>query len=85
VYSPTAENQPAPAAAQQQQQQQQQQQRQRQNPGLALRPGQFLAAYRAAGTSGNGDGRRALIAEWVALMDAQLGPELVQVRLGASE
>jgi hypothetical protein len=65
VYSPPAE------------------QQQQQNPGLALRPGQFLAAYRAAGTgagAATGDGRRALIAEWVAQMDAQLGPELVQVR-----
>jgi hypothetical protein len=33
------------------------------------------------GSSGNGDGRRALIAEWVAQMDAQLGLELVQVSL----
>ncbi|WIA44120.1 hypothetical protein OEZ86_010462 [Tetradesmus obliquus] len=53
----------------------QQQQQQQQNPGLALPPGQFLAAYRAAGT---GDGRRALIAQWVGKMDAQLGPQLVQ-------
>ncbi|WIA23629.1 hypothetical protein OEZ85_000334 [Tetradesmus obliquus] len=50
-------------------------QQQQQNPGLALPPGQFLAAYRAAGT---GDGRRALIAQWVGNMDAQLGPQLVQ-------
>jgi hypothetical protein len=33
------------------------------------------------GTSGNGEERRALIAEWAAQMDAQLGLELVQVRL----
>ncbi|KAF6259804.1 hypothetical protein COO60DRAFT_975261 [Scenedesmus sp. NREL 46B-D3] len=76
VYSPACEEPQqgtANAAAQQQQQQQL-------NPGLALPPGQFVAAYRAAG---GGDGRRALIAEWVAQMDARLGPVLVQ-KLGLS-